>query len=711
MEIIERGRNIAPTAAKPRQVISLLLFRRNTMVQTSELIDELWEGGPPASAMTTLQTYIYKLRKILMEHGGETILRTQPCGYMLTIPNSSIDLHVFEQSAQAGKALMEGGDAPRAAEVLRRALGMWRGAALVDVVQGELLSSYVTRLEELRFRALELRIEADLRLGGHRELISELKSLVLTHTLNEHLHASLMIALYRSGRRHEALETYRVLRGNMIEDLGLEPGPEVKQVHQALLADSPTGPPFEPGPQQKAVELIHHGGSATALSIPSQMLPARLTDAAVVLEPVPAELPPLDPAPPAAQATLTEPVIPPAQLPPDLADFTGREKLMDEIAAGLLAEDEIAADRTATGLVAITGMPGVGKTAFAVHLAHRLRGGFPDGQLYTELHGASSAGQSVSETLHGFLRALGVPDTYIPDALEERGKMLRSITTDKRLLVVIDDAGSQADVSPLLPGGSQCAVIVTSRRWLFELGGRWDINLRVLDEEEAVELLARMIGPDRVAREPVAASRLVELAGRLPLALRCLGGRLTTMPGLPIAKMAEQLARSSRRLDLLRIGRLNVHSTFDSAYEGLGEVEQRVFRLLSALPVTEFTASATADLLGLEEPEAQHVLEQLGNHHLITMCWADGEVRYAFPELTRAYAWERLTSALDSRREPPSDDPARTGPRGHGTPPDGTAVPADGMPAVAEPWTRRIGLNGESEVLTRTARSAAARIR
>jgi DNA-binding SARP family transcriptional activator len=235
-EIIASSENIVPTAPKPRQVIALLTLRRNSVVRASELIDELWEDNPPVSAMTTLQTYIYKLRKTFQKCGAGEILQTRPAGYMLTTPDENVDLYWFERAMKEGQTTLDRGDPLRAAEILADALAMWRGPALVDVITGNLLSAYATQLEEVRFRTLELRIETDLRLGRHLELTSELKSLVVRYPLHEGFHTSLMTALYHSGRRYEALDVYRTLRYNLLEELGLEPGRQVQQLHQALLS-------------------------------------------------------------------------------------------------------------------------------------------------------------------------------------------------------------------------------------------------------------------------------------------------------------------------------------------------------------------------------------------------------------------------------------------------------------------------------------------
>ncbi|MGS2642337.1 BTAD domain-containing putative transcriptional regulator [Streptosporangium sp. G12] len=692
VEILCNGNNVLPTASKPRQVISLLLLRRNTMVRTDELIDELWEESPPMSAMTTLQTYVYKLRKILTEPGTEEILRTRPGGYVLEVPDGSIDLHRFERDAALGQAALEGGDVTAAATTLRRALAMWRGQALVDVVQGGLLSSYVTRLEELRTRTLELRIETDLQLGRHRELVSELKSLVLAYPLHEHLHASLMVALHRSGRRHEALEVYRVLRENMIENLGLDPGRELRELHQALLADAPLGDPGDqgrltitPGPPADPTPLPAHGGPGRPETPAADRSPkpAHETARPVYENPRPAHqasrsahetepeavavdatgtpaLPasaiaiPAAPAAPGVDAgpiaALVPPLGPPAQLPADIADFTGRAEIVKEILSGPASS---ARERTATLIVAISGMPGVGKTALAIHLAHRLRDRFPDGQLYAELRGSAERSRDPAEVLAGFLLALGVPEALIPGGLEERSTLFRSVTAGRRLLVVLDDAASPADVRPLIPGDPRCAAVVTGRRRLHGLAGSWDADLDVMDRAEGVEMLGRVVGRARLDRAPAAADRLVELGGRLPLALRCIGSRLAMTPGVSITDMVERLSGPQPTLDLLRVGDLDLRARFDSSYVGLGRQEQAVFRLLSMLPTPRFTAHEAAELLGWDAADIRAALEGLVEHRLITVTqYEDGEIRYRFPQLILSYARERLTMALDPGSHP-----------------------------------------------------------
>lgn len=623
LEILDGTRNVVPTAPKPRQVIALLLMRRNTLVQTSELIDELWENDPPASAMTTLQTYIYKLRKILTARDSEDILLTRPGGYTLAVPDSCTDLHQFEVEADDGKALLKKGEPAAAADVLKRALGRWRGSALVDVVPGGLLSSYVTRLEELRERTLDLRIEADLRLGRHQELISELKSLVLSRPLHENVHASLMIALHRSGRRHEALEVYQTLRRSMIDNLGLEPGQELRSLHQALLSEGTVGEPYEPRRRPAPAEQQHR----TTAPRPEPGKPA---------------------APPAPGPTPHPPQgIPvPAQLPADLTDFTGRRSVVGRAPAVLAGDEEHARPRTATPVAVISGMPGVGKTALAVHLSHTVRPLFQDGQLYADLRGSTGAGCGPADVLHGFLRALGTAPGDIPADLDERSKLFRSTTVGRRLLILLDDVSSLAELRPLLPGDPQCAVVITSRRRLHGLDGAWNIDLDAMDTAEGSELLSRIIGIPRIGRERHAAEQLVETVGGLPLAVRCIGGRLNGSPGLTLSGLALQLSCSDKLLDELRLGDLDVRSRYDRSYEGLGRVERSVFRLLSILPSSQFTADSVVELLGSDSRTVERQLERFVDSHLISIRWENDTAHYMIPAVTRAYARERLLDTL-----------------------------------------------------------------
>jgi DNA-binding SARP family transcriptional activator len=606
LSVVHDGRDITPTAPKIRQVLTFLLMRRNQLVQVSELIDELWGDHPPESAMTTLQTYIYKLRKDLIDPNSLGRVHTKPSGYLLDVDGRRIDAYDFERLASEGRLALENDDPLRATELLTEALSLWRGQALVGVAAGEILSAYLTRLEEERLRALELRIEADMRLGHHQKLISELKMLTFTHALHERFHADLMTALHRSGRRYEALEVYRRLRGVLINELGLEPSASVQRLHQSLLnADS-----------------ADHGDPADPAR-PAERAEVAVTDATSY----------------AAVFTLAVP----AQLPPDVPDFTGRVAPLNKVRCGLAAGAD---DSTTARVVSICGMPGVGKTTLALRAAHLDRAQYPDGQLFADLRGASANPAAPADVLAGFLRAVGVPEHQIPTATEEeeRAKLFRTWTYDRRVLIVLDDACTATQVASLLPSTPRCAVIITSRWGLQSLPGVRALRLGVMDVAEGVELLGRIVGAERVAAEREHAETIVELSGCLPLALRCVGARLSANPAWSLRKLAALIKSGRAPLDEFRFAEFDVRARYDNSYSQLDPSERSTLRLLSLLPAHEFSAATVAGLLGNPADVVEAHFSRLVGCHLLEIAAHDGtdEPRYKLHNLSRLYARERL---------------------------------------------------------------------
>lgn len=587
-------RDLTPTAPKLRGVLAMLVIRNRRLVRITELVDELWGEMPPASALSTLQTYIYKLRKILAVHGAdaEQILQTRPYGYQVAVPDTDVDLLQFERLADAGRAALAE-DPPLAARTLAEALSLWRGPALADVPTGDVLSAYITRLEEARVRALEWRIEADLQLGQHDRLIGELTALAAIHPMHEGFHAKLMLAMHRSGRRGEALEHYQRLRRGFVDELGLEPSPPLQSLQRSILASDP------------------------ALDLAVGVLTATL--------------------PPAFS--------PPAQLPSDISDFVGRAELLERLQRRLAAGNET---HTAVPLVAITGMPGVGKSVLAVHLAHRVRTSFPDGQLFVSLRRSTGEPISASECLEGILRAIGVARHDVPASLEQRSNLFRTRTADRDLLIVLDDALSAAQVSPLLPGSPRCAAIVTSRFGLHGLAGAQVVELDPLAVDEGVQLLATMVGWRRIERERHAAESIVRLCGSLPLALRSAGARLAAARGWPLGKLVEHLSAPYRRLDELRFADLDVRARYDSSYSCLAEPEKNACRLLALWPAANFTSRQVSALLGSSVEATEGVLMRLVEQHFLRMQAQEpaGEIRFAFHELAFIYARERVEAEL-----------------------------------------------------------------
>lgn len=601
LTVTHEDRDITPTAPKVRQVLALLLVRRNQIVQISEFVDELWGSRPPDSAMTTLQTYIYRLRKDVFDPTGLARLHTQPSGYFLEIKDDNVDVSRFERLSEQGRLSLEKGDTLQAVEQLSEALRLWRCEALVGVTKGEILSAQATRLEEDRLRALEMRVEAEMRLGRYRELISELKVLVRTYPLHERLHGELMTALDRAGRRYEALEVYRRLRELLVSELGIEPSPAIQRLHQSLLAGG--------------------SGDRVASRLPTQ---------------------PMVPAPRRATTRPANSLTIPAQLPPDVPDFVGRATPLRRVCDVLAARR----DRSTTfaHAVSICGMTGVGKTTLALHAAHMCREQFPDGQLFADLRSTSTPAAQ-ADVLAGFLRALGVPEHQIPVSLEERSSLFRTWSNGRRILVVLDDASTGSQVAPLLPATPQSAVVITSRWDLRSLPGVQPVRLGVMSLAEGVELLSRLIGRNRVVAERDQAEKIANLCGLLPLALRCVGVRLAASPSWPLSKMASLIECGPSPLDQLRFAEFDIRADYDKTYLQLDPHDRSALRLLSLLPPSDFTAATAANLIGNGPDAVEAQLNRLVSHHLLDVKADDGgdTIRYELHKLTRLYARERLS--------------------------------------------------------------------
>jgi DNA-binding SARP family transcriptional activator/predicted negative regulator of RcsB-dependent stress response len=592
VEVWDGAQRLALGGSKPRALLAVLLLDANHIVSTDRLVEELWGEAPPPTARNLIQVYVARLRHALHRSGDgsepERVLVTRPPGYLLRVEAGQLDVDRFEELTALARQATANGDLEGAAERWRAALALWRGPALDGVASEALRRTAVPRLEEARLVALEERLEVDLRLGRHAELVGELRALVGAHQDRERLCRQLMLALYRSDRQADALAVYRSTRLALVEELGLDPSPALQELEQAILLADPALKPVVPSA----------GGAR-------------------------------DPASPGG----------PCQLPPDIDDFTGRQDAVAQLQR--LLEGEQA---TAIVISAIAGKAGVGKTALAIRVAYRLRPRFPDGQLYVNLRGAQAEALGPAEVLAGFLRALGIDGARIPEGLEERSRLYRARLADQRVLVVLDNAASEAQVRPLLPGSQSCAALITSRGRLAGLEAAHPLTLDVLDSDQAVELLARLAGPDRVAAEPQAAQQLVRLCGLLPLAVRIAGARLAARPQWRLALLAGRLADEHRRLDELKTGDLEVRASVALSYRGRSEAERRLFRLLGLLAAPSFAAWMAAALLEVEPAEAEELLERLVDAQLVEAAGEDqaGQLRYRLHDLLRVFARERL---------------------------------------------------------------------
>ncbi len=595
---------------KRRALLAVLLLNPCRVVSMDRLIDALWGEAPPSTATVQVQGHVSALRKVLTaETAADHVILTRPPGYLIRVEPEQLDLEVFERRAsEGGRALSEGRPGHAAAE-FRAALELWRGPAL-----GGMPAPYVeteaARLAERWLAVMEQRIEADLALGRHADLVSELAPLVAERPLREGLRAQLMLALYRDGRQADALAAYRQGRRVLAEELGLDPGPELQRLQQAILAADPD------------------------------------------LELDPSSAPPVTtPAPPAATPGAARTAPSPAQLPPDIADFAGRDKQVGRVCSLLTSAAEAAAGTAAGAVSAIAGKAGVGKTTLAVHAAHRLRDSFPDGQLYVNLRGAEPKPLEAAEALGRFLRALGIAGVGIPEDAAGRGRLYRSLLAERRMVVVLDNAGSEGQVRPLLPGTPGCGVLVTSRSRLAGLEGADVVDLDVLDPGQGVELLAGVVGRERVAAEPEAAEEVARLCGYLPLAVRVAGARLAARAHWGLRRLVARLSDERQLLDELRAGDLEVRASLALSYGGLGSDQKRAFRRLGLLDAPDFAAWAAAAVLDVPPERSAELVDSLVDAQLLDVSGHGpaGRARYRFHDLIRVYARERATAD-----EPPS---------------------------------------------------------
>ncbi|MET8120171.1 BTAD domain-containing putative transcriptional regulator [Micromonospora sp. NPDC005189] len=556
------------TAGRDRIVLAMLLLRAGRLVPVDELVDAVWEEHPPATARAQLQTCVSRLRRRLAELGlaPETIV-TDPAGYGVRTAPTDLDAEAFARGVEAARAAVAGGRLVEARTEFRAALALWRGPAL-----GGILSRNVRRraqaLDEQRLTALEECVDVELRLGQAAELIEELAESVDRHPLRERLRGQLMLALSSVGRQADALAVYREGRRTYTDELGIEPGAELQELHQRVLA----------------------GDLALAGRESPRVAPVR-------------------------------------SLPRAIGDFTGRQETL----ARLVKEVEDGAR-----IQLIDGMAGSGKTTLAVHVATALADNYPDAQLYLDLHGHSERTPlTPAAAVATLLRQLGVPAERVPANPEDRLALWRTELAGRRVLVVLDNAATADQVAPLLPNGSQCLILITSRRRLVGVDEGRPSSLPVLDADEAVELLGRVAGVDRVAAEPEAATEVARRCGHLPLAIRLAGARLAHRPHWRIADLAERLTSRRDPLAELEAGERSVARAFALSYAQVSPAAQRAFRLLGLHPGVRFDTPVAAALTELPLPETQDLLDELVDAHLVEETEPG---RYRLHDLVREYA-------------------------------------------------------------------------
>ncbi|WP_367132333.1 BTAD domain-containing putative transcriptional regulator [Saccharothrix sp. HUAS TT1] len=587
------GARVPVEARKPRVLLSTLLLHVDEWVSVERLVDALWPGGPPPSAEQNVKTYVWKLRRLLAEDPSDDRISGGRAGYRLRVADHELDARRFEDLVRTGRRHGEEGLHREAAAALAEAVGLWRGEPFGDLV-GPDVESVRTGLGERLLAAREGHAAALSAMGAHEEAVVALTDLVGRHPFRERLRGSLMTALYRAGRQADALDVYDEGRVLLDRELGLRPGAELRGLHLDILN------------QNLAVDR--------------------------------------DPgAPPRPK---------PAQVPAAVVGFTGRAGHLAELDALLDRAD----DRQPPPIAVVTGTGGVGKTALVLFWAHRVRDRFPDGQLYVNLRGYDpELPVGPGDALSGFLRALGVDSRDIPQDVAERAARFRSLLSGRRVLVVLDNARTAAQVRPLLPGSPGCLAVVTSRdslRGLIATEGAHRCRLDLLPADEARDLLVALIG-DRAAADPAAVDALAASCARLPLALRLAAELATGRPSASLADLGGELTGEQDRLDPLDLldddgdPHAALRSAFSWSYRQLGPAAARVFRLLGAHPCHELGVAAITALTG--GPARRHV-DVLVRAHLVEQTADD---RFQMHDLLRSYARE-LAAEVDGeagRRE------------------------------------------------------------
>jgi DNA-binding SARP family transcriptional activator len=567
-------------AGRERTVLAMLLLYPNEVVPVERLAEAVWGAAPPPTMRAQVHSCVSRLRRALRQKGiDDEVIATDPAGYVARVDAGNLDSLVFARHVVSGREAATAGRLEEARARLRAALALWRGPALAAIGSRQ-AETGAAGLEEQHSAAMEDCIDVELQLGLAHELLGELTDVVERFPVRERLRGQLMLALYRVGRQADALAVYRQGREALAEELGLEPGPHLQELHGRILNRDP------------------------------DLLDGRREERAAAPRPAPRH-----------------------GLPRDVVDFTGRDDTITRLLS--LVPADPARGPAIPVIEVIDGMAGTGKTSLAVHMAHLVAERYPDAQLYIDLHGHSEqAPADPACALDTLLRQLGIPADRIPDRLDERMTLWRTELAGRRVLVVLDNVADSAQVLPLLPGGSRVLALVTSRRRLSGLDGVHHVSLDVLHPTEAVRLLARVAG-DRVDAEPVAAAEVARLCGYLPLALRLAAVRLVHRRSWTVADLADRLRGARAPLAELAVEGRTLSAAFALSHQHLDDPAQRVFRLLGLHAPNSFDAHAAAALADLDADTTQDILEDLVDAHLLE---APSAHRYRLHDLLHGYS-------------------------------------------------------------------------
>ncbi|MFJ3671361.1 BTAD domain-containing putative transcriptional regulator [Streptomyces sp. NPDC090106] len=680
LEVWDGDRRVNPGGVRQRHVLATLLIHADRVVPVNRLIRAVWDEEAPYTAGNQVRKMIWNLRRRLPD---SVRILTEPPGYRLVLSEGQLDARTFETLlVRAGTDVTEG-RADEAVEHLSHALDLWRGRALSGL-SGAVVGSGGRDLDERRLIATERLVDLRLLRGEARALVPDLYSLVSAHPLHEGLRERLMLALYRIGRRADALTVMAQGRAELVE-LGIEPGTGLCRLQERILRDDPSLTLPEPEPREPQQEREREE-EPQAASEPEPVLgsaPEPVFGSGPQPRFQPQTRSPRRFRSPSGDGAGSEPALVPApgtagdvppaggttsvrsagrgqdhgSLPYDLKDFTGRRRELD----ALLALGAAVTDRAPT-IVTLTGMPGVGKTALAVHAAHRLAAAFPDGRLHLDLQGLTphSGPPTLAEALRHLLLTLGTPAADVPDDLDGRLIAWRRAVAGRRVLMILDGVMDTATVRPLLPGTGGCLVVVTSRTVIGNLDGAVPIHLGPLSEEEAVGLLGSIIGTHRIA-DTAEARDLAAVCGRLPLALRIMGTRLNSRRAWSLAQAVGRLRRHDLRLRELTLADRSVATGIGQCYRGLSPAQQRMLLALRAAPTGSIDERTAARLAGVSAAEAEDALEGLVDACLLQSLPQPGG--YALPELVRSFAVQESARPRPGAAPAQAQLPPRPGPR------------------------------------------------
>ncbi|HEY7483061.1 MAG TPA: BTAD domain-containing putative transcriptional regulator [Streptosporangiaceae bacterium] len=586
VEIVRRSRHIALPATKPSVVLATLLLHANEFVSTDRLIETVWGDTSPRNPRSTLQTYIMRLRQLLLENDmANCPIRTLPGGYSIDASAETLDLLRFHQLVE--RARRDGGDPVDESRSLKEAISLWRGPALANIPSEVLHREEVPKLTEQWLEAHERRIDIELCLNHHRRLIGELRWLTAAYPQRERFWEQLMEALYRSGRQSEALEEYRKIKSILLNQLGVDPGPGLQQMELAILKGEVTMTSVAPEP------VTMPTGTVKGMGVQ-------------------------------------------CRLPPEIPNFVGRGKLGAQIADELIQR----VDRNEAIITAIHGAPGVGKSALALRVAYDVRDLFPDGQWYLRLTDDCGGARSLIDLLTELIQFAGLDPADAPKTQAGLESVYRMAMRDRRVLLLLDDAVDAEQVKSLLPGSSSTAVLVTSRMSLVELAAQWSMRsyeLDVLSRESSLDLLMGMLDKQMIYGEEGAAMELAEICGHLPLALRIAAAKLANRPGQSLAEYVRWLA--SDPLARLSIGKrpsISVRRAFDASYHRLSGDAQRMLQSIGAcVPGPLFTMDNVVELIGTPSRYTEEVLDELADAGLIRSPDPD---HFSMPVLLHAYS-------------------------------------------------------------------------